>query len=396
VERLSRCEYRVICGLHRHNQGKSAIVSAAKTQPGGMPAASFAYVSNGADGDIGCYRMLADGALLPGARVKAADAVGPLAVSPDARFLYAAVRSQPYSVHAYSIDPAGGALTPLAVTPLAASCPYIALDQTGRYLFGASYHSHLISVNAVGADGRVAAAPLQLIPVGRNAHSIRSERSNRYVYVPTLGSDQIFQFAFDARSGRLCSSTPAVVQMRPGTGPRHYVISADNRFLYVLSELLGTVTSFALDGDTGLLSEIATASGLPQDAGLVPGAPRVAAGAADSAPPRNRDRDIWAADIHLRPDGRFLYTSERTSSTLAAFSVDAATGKLAYLGSTPTETQPRGFALSPDGLYLVACGEKSDTVSVYAIDQASGALGSPRKYPGGKGASWIEIVRTAA
>lgn len=355
-------------------------------------AGTFVYVSNAADGEIGCYRMQPDGTLQAGARVKAADAVGPLVVSPDRRFLYAAVRAQPYSVHAHSIDPGTGALTPLSVSPLPASCPYLALDQTGRYLFGASYQSHLVSVNAVGADGRVAAAPLQVIPVGRNAHSIRGDRSNRYVFVPTLGSDQIFQFAFDASTGRLCSNTPAVAQMQAGTGPRHCVTSADNRFMYVLSELLGTVTTFALDGEIGLLSEIGSASGLPPDTGLVPGAPRLAPSPADSAPPRNRDNDVWAADIHLRPDGRFLYISERTGSTLGAFSVNAATGKLTYLGSTPTETQPRGFAIAPNGSFLIACGEKSDTISVYAIDEASGALALPQQYPGGKGANWVEIV----
>ncbi len=348
---------------------------------------TYVYVSNAADGDIGTYRMQPDGTLHPGARVKAGDAVGPMAVSPDRRFLYATVRSKPFSVHAYSIDPGSGALAPLAVSPLAESFPYIALDRTGRTLFGASYQAHLVSVNAVGADGRVAAAPLQVIPVGRNAHSIRTDESNRFVYVPTLGSDQMFQFAFDANTGRLSSNTPAVAQMQAGTGPRHFVTSADNRFMYVLSELLATVTTFALDANTGLLTEIGSASGLPPDTQLVPGAPRVAA-----APPRNRDRDIWAADIHLRPDGRFLYISERTSSSLGAFSVNAETGKLTYLASTPTETQPRGFAIAPDGRFLVACGEKSDTISVYAIDQASGALALFQKYPGGKGANWVEIV----
>ena len=348
---------------------------------------TYVYVSNAADGDITTYRMQPDGVLQPGARVKAADAVGPMAVSPDRRFLYAAVRSKPFSVHAYAIDPGTGALAPLAVSPLAESFPYIALDRTGRYLFGASYHANVISVNAVGTDGRVAAAPLQLIPVGRNAHSIRTDESNRFVYVPTLGSDQMFQFAFDANTGRLSSNTPAVAQMQAGTGPRHFVTSADNRFLYVLSELLATVTTFALDAKTGLLTEIGSASGLPTDTQLVPGAPRVPA-----APPRNRDRDIWAADIHLTPDGRFLYISERTSSSLGAFSVNAETGKLTYLGSTPTETQPRGFAIAPNGRFLVACGEKSETISVYAIDQVSGALALLQKYPGGKGANWVEIV----
>ena len=353
------------------------------------------HVSNAADGDITTYTMQADGALLPGARVRVADAVGPMAVSPDRRFLYAAVRSKPFSLHAHAIDPGTGALTPLSASPLAESFPYISLDKSGRYLLGASYQAHLISVNAVGADGRVAAAPLQVIPVGRNAHSIRADESNRFVYVPTLGSDQMFQFAFDANTGRLSSNTPAVVQMQPGTGPRHFVTSADNRFLYLLSELLATVTSFALDANTGLLTEIGSASGLPPDTKLVPGTPRVAVGAASSAPPRNRDRDIWAADIHLTPDGKFLYISERTSSSLGAFSVHAQSGKLTYQGSTPTEAQPRGFAIAPNGRFLVACGEKSETISVYAIDEASGALALLRKYPGGKGANWVEIVSLA-
>jgi 6-phosphogluconolactonase len=72
--------------------------------------------------------------------------------------------------------------------------------------------------------------------------------------------------------------------------------------------------------------------------------------------------------------------------------VNAQSGNLTYLAGTPTETQPRGFAIDPKGRFLVAAGEKSDTISVYAIDQASGALALLRKYPGGKGANWVEIV----
>lgn len=357
--------------------------------------ATFVYVSNAADGDIGTYRLLPDGTLQPGARAKAAAAVGPLAASPDRRFLYAAVRSRPFSVHVYAIDPASGALAPFAVSPLVESFPYIALDRSGRFLLGASYHANLVSINAVGTDGRVAAQPLQVIPVGRNAHCIRADAGNRYVFVPALGSDQIFQFAFDAGSGRLTSNTPAVVQLQPGAGPRHFVTSADNRFVHVLSELQATVTTFALDAATGLLSEVASASGLAAESTLVPGTPRLGVGAPGADTARNRDRDIWAADIHLTPDGRFLYISERTGSTLGAFRVDQASGKLAFLGSTPTEAQPRGFAIAPDGKYLVACGERSETVSVYAIDPASGALSLQRQYPGGKGANWVEVVACA-
>jgi 6-phosphogluconolactonase len=366
-------------------------VSAQKTHAS-APAGTFVYVSNATDGDIASYRMQPDGALQPGARVKAAGTVGPMAVSPDRRFLYAAVRSRPFSVHAYVINPDTGALTPSSVSPLAESFPYISLDRSGRYLFGASYQGHLVSVNAVGGDGRVAAAPLQVIPVGRNAHAIRTDQSNRFVYVPVLGSDQMFQFAFDAKSGHLSSNTPAVAQMQPLSGPRHFVTSADNRFLYVLSEFLATVTTFALDGATGLLSEIGSASGLPADTTLVPGAPRLAVGAAQAAPQRNRERDIWAADIHLTPDGRFLYISERTGSTLGAFRVDSQTGGLGYLASTPTESQPRGFAIDPSGRFLVATGENSDKIAVYVIDPTSGALSLLQKYPAGNGANWVEIV----
>jgi 6-phosphogluconolactonase len=357
-----------------------------------VTAAAFVYVSNAEDGDISVYRLLDSGELQPGDRVKAADRVMPMAVSPDRRFLYAAIRSKPFAVISYAIDPATGGLRQLSSSPLAESMPYLSLDRTGRFLLGASYGAHLISVNAVGADGRVAAEPLQVIPVGRNAHSIRIDRSNKFAFVPTLGSDQLFQLVFDERTGRLSSNTPAVHLMEAGTGPRHFIVSPDNKFVYVLSELLGSVTTFALDGGTGLLTERSTASGLPSDTKLGPGAPRGAVGGPNAPAPRNTDNDVWAADIQMTPNGRFLYISERTGSTLAAFTVNAQTGTLAYAGSTPTEKQPRGFAIDPAGKFLVASGEKSATISVYAIDQASGALKLLRQYPAGKGANWVEIV----
>ena len=343
-------------------------------------AGTFVYVSHAEDGEIGAWSMQADGALAPLARAQAAKVVMPMAVSPDRRLLYAASRSKPYTVHVYAIDPGTGALKPFSTAPLAESFPYISLDRTGRFLFGAS----LVSVNAVGADGRVAAEPLQVIPGGRNAHSILVDASNRFVYVPNLGTDQIFQFVFDAKTGRLSSNTPAVLQMKPGTGPRHFIFSPDNRFVYLLSELLATVHTLSLDAKTGLLTEASSASALPPESKLQPGSPR--------PHPRNTDNDIWAADIHITSNGKFLYASERTSGTLAAFSVDAASGKLTYLSSTPTEKQPRGFAIDPKGRYLVASGEKSETISVYAIDPASGALRLLQQYPTGKGANWVEVV----
>src|SRR6266436_3032791 len=278
-----------------------------------VPAATFVYVSNAEDGEIRADSIQADGALKPLARTQAAKVVMPMAVSPNRRLLYAASRSKPYTVHVYSIDPGTGALKPLSTAPLAESFPYISLDRNGRFLFGASYGGHLVSVNAIGGDGRVLEEPLQVIPVGRNAHSILVDATNRFVYVPNLGTDQIFQFVFDEKSGRLASNTPAVAQMKQGTGPRHFIFSSDNRFVYLLSELVATVTTLSLDAKTGLLTEVSSASALPPDSKLQPGAPRPSS--------RNTDNDIWAADLHLTRDGKFLYASERTSSTLAAFGV---------------------------------------------------------------------------
>jgi 6-phosphogluconolactonase len=373
---------------------KGVAVAATASIVGAAPAlaATFVYVSNAEDGDIGVYRLLDSGELQPGVRAKAANLVMPMAVSPDRRFLYAAARAKPFAVFSYSIDRATGALAPLAPTPVAESLVYITLDRTGRFLLGASYGAHVVGVHAIGSDGRVGAEPLQMIPVGRNAHSIRVDESNKFAYVPTLGSDAIFQFTFDAKSGKLASNTPAVQMLKAATGPRHFITSADNRFLYALGELQATVTTFALDGGTGLLSEVGSASGMAPDSKLVPGAPRGPVGGPNAPPTRSLDNDIWAADIHMTPSGKFLYLSERTGSTLAAFSVDGASGKLTYLSSTPTERQPRGFAIDPRGRYLIASGEKSETLSVYAIDAGSGALKLLGKYPAGKGANWVEIV----
>jgi 6-phosphogluconolactonase len=170
------------------------------------------------------------------------------------------------------------------------------------------------------------------------------------------------------------------------------VTSPDNKYLFALNELVGTVTTFALDASTGTLTEIASASALPADTKLVPGMPRGAVGGPNQPPPRNTDNDIWAADIHVTPDGKFLYASERTTSIIAAFGIDAATGKLTWLGSTPTEKQPRGFAIDASGRFLVATGEKSESISVYRIDTATGALRFIAQYPTGKGANWVEIV----
>jgi len=354
-------------------------------------ATTYVYVSNADDGDISTYTLQPDGSLKPGERVKAEKVVMPMSVSPDKKYLVAAVRSKPFSAFTYRIDRKSGALKLVGSGPLAESYPYISHDRTGRYLLGASYGANQVGVNPIGSDGKVG-KPQQVIPTARNAHSIRVDNTNHFVYVPHLGTDQVFQFVFDAKTGKLTANTPPVLQLPQGTGPRHIIISADNKFAYLLNELTAQVTTLAIDKKTGLLSPVSVAVAVPPDSKLQPGMPRGAVGTpgANHAP-RDTANDIWASDLHLTPNGRFLYAAERTSGTLAAFSVDGASGKLTYLSSTPTEKQPRGFAIDPAGKYLVASGEKSETVSSYSIGE-DGSLKPIGQYPTGKGANWVEIV----
>jgi 6-phosphogluconolactonase len=350
---------------------------------------TYVYISNAEDNNIGVYTLAADGTLMPGPRVEAGGKlVMPMSVSPNKRFLYAALRIKPYQVATFAIDPKTGGLTLLSKAPLPETSPYIRTDKTGRYLFAAGYGGALVSVNGIGKDGK-ATDPIQVIPTARNPHSIVTDNTNRYVFVPHLGSDEVFQFRFNARTGKLTANTPPLVLMKASTGPRHIIISPDNKFAYLLSELVGTVTTLSLDDKTGLLTTVSEVSILPPGSKLKPGLPRLPAGQGDE--PRDVSNDIWASDLHLTPDGKFLYAAERTNNTMSAFSVDTATGKLTYLSSITTEKQPRGFAIDPTGKYMIVTGELSNTISVYSIG-ANGALTLLKKYPTGKDSNWVEIV----
>ena len=114
------------------------------------------------------------------------------------------------------------------------------------------------------------------------------------------------------------------------------------------------------------------------------GQPQAPVGAAPAtpatAPMLYNKPPIWAADLRLTPNGKFLYTTERNTDKIALFTVAPLTGKLTYVANFATERQPRGINIDPSGSYLVASGEKSDQLSVYRIDQASGKLSEPTQW----------------
>ena len=357
-------------------------------------AKTFVYVSNAQDGNIDAFVMdAATGALTPIGKAEAAKLVMPMAVAPDKKHLYAVVRSQPVRVLTYAIE-ATGALTQKASAPLPDSMPYVATDRTGHWLFTASYGGDKLAVSPIGANGLVEAEAVQVIPTGRNAHSILPDRSNKFVYAATLGANQVLQFTFDGTTGKLTPNDPPAVGPAPGHGPRHLVFSPDNKNLYVMNELSGHVTQYAIDATKGTLTLVDTISSVPAEAGLEWGKPQAPAGTtpAPAAAPKDEKPKVWAADVQITPNGKFLYSTERTTNKIALFTVAPGTGKLTYVANFATEAQPRGIRIDPSGRYLVASGEKSDRLSVYKIDQATGKLGEPSRYPAGGGANWVEII----
>ena len=239
-------------------------------------------------------------------------------------------------------------------------------------------------MNPVSADGRVG-DPMQVIPTARNAHAIITDRTNRYVFVPHLGTDQMFQFVFDPKNGRLTANTPPVLQLKQGTGPRHLIASPDNRYVYLLNELTATVSTLALDLKTGTLTEMSTASALAPDSKLGPGH------AAPAARARREQRHLGLRHPHHAE--RPLPLRRRAHLELDRRLQRRCRERQAHLlASTPTEKQPRGFRIDPTGRFMVVSGEKSETLSTYAIDASSGALRPIGKYPTGKGSNWVEIV----
>jgi 6-phosphogluconolactonase len=333
-------------------------------------AGTFVYVSNADSQELSVLAFdRSTGRLSPVETLAVGGTVMPLAVSPDKRFLYAALRSQPFRVVSFAIDPAGGRLKKLGEAPLADSMANIDVDASGKWLFAASYPGHKITVNSIDGNGVVGAIQ-QLIPTAPNAHAIHADASNRFVLATSLGGDNLSVWRFDAAKGQLTPNDPAIVQAAPKSGARHFTWDKAQKHLYLLNEVDASLYVFAWDAGRGTLRELQRTTTLPEG---FTGKP-------------------WAADLHLSPDGRQLYASERTSSTIARFKVDAETGKLEPAGSTPTEKTPRGFAIDSSGRFLIAAGQESHSVSVHAIDPRTGALGEPTRLPVGKNPNWVEIV----
>jgi 6-phosphogluconolactonase len=338
-------------------------------------AASFVYVGSSDSQDITVLELKSNGDLAPVATTAVPGPAKPggslpMAVSPDKKRLYVGLRNEPYSVVTFTIDRKTGKLTLVGPGPLVDSMAYISTDHTGKFLLSASYGGNKVTVNPIGPNGVVLEAT-QTIATEPNAHCIVADPTNHYVLHTSLGGDLVYQEKFDAKTGKLTPNDPPSISVKAKAGARHLVFSPNRKFVYLVDELDASIYVFPWDAKTGTLKkEVQVTTALPQGFSGKP----------------------WAADIHLTPDGKFLYASERTSSTLAAFRVDPKTGMLTSIDSYPTEKQPRAFNIDPSGRYLLGVGQLSNSLTTYSIDKATGKLTKLKEYPMGKNPNWVEIV----
>jgi 6-phosphogluconolactonase len=338
---------------------------------------SYIYVANADGQDISVFRLESDGTLSACATVAAQSPPQTgrsmlLAISPDQRYLYAAFLSggSHFAATTFSIDGSNGIPVPKATAALEDSMAYMVTDRTGRYLLCASYAGSRVTVNRIDADGLVGAL-VQNIATAPKAHCIIADASNRHVLHTSLGGDLVYQQRFDAGNGELAPNDPATIAMTPGSGPRFIALSPDGRFVYINGERDGSIAVHPYDGNSGRLQpRIQTVSVLPP--GFV-GKP-------------------WAADLRMAPDGRHLYASERTSSTVSTFAIDGASGLLRRQGSVPTVRQPRALAIDPAGRLLLAAGQLSNSIMCYSLDPDTGAPKPLQEYPVGLNPTWIEIT----
>jgi 6-phosphogluconolactonase len=352
-----------------------------------MTQTSSVFVSNAADGDIAVFRFdTSTGALELETRHRADTNIMPMALSADSATLYAATRGAQPGIVTFDLDSKSGELTRRNVAPIASNLAYFSV--AGRFLLGASYGENRASLFDAARIEQGDGQALQFVDGIQNAHAALASRDGRFAYVTSLGADTIH--CFGMRDGALHAL--GTVEVERGFGPRHLRFSPDERTLYVVSEFRATVASFARDASSGKLGASKVSERPASLAHLDDGCVRPSSG--QPIDPAVLAKCVWAADMHVTPNGRFVYVSERTTSTLIAYRVHD-DGALTYASAIETETQPRGFRIDATGRFLFACGEKSTHISAYAIHADSGALTLLSRCEGGRGANWVEIVARA-
>ena len=310
-----------------------------------------------------------DGARTLTARGSFAGVANPtfLVVHPNGRWLYAVGETGqndgvPGAVWALNLMREPWVLQPINQQPSGGDSPcHLHLDATGKWLLVSNYGSGSAGVLPIRPDGSLGEMTDLVQHRGHGTHPERQEGPHahsatltpdqRFALVADLGIDQVVIYRFDATAGRLAPHGQA--QARPGAGPRHMAVHPDGKIVYVANELDSTVTAYAYE-DKGSLREMQTLDTLP------PGAP-----------------ENTVADIHLSPDARRLYVSNRGHNSLAVFAVDEA-GRLTRVAVRSCGGNwPRNFALAPAGRFILAANQYSGDIAVLPLLAGADEVGAP-------------------
>ncbi|MFC5648177.1 lactonase family protein [Paenibacillus solisilvae] len=260
---------------------------------------------------------------------------------------------------AYTINPSTGGLSLLNKenTVSAPTC-HITLDHSGKVAIVSSYHGGMVGLSPLLEDGQIGTtADIQwhksssVPPVQARAHSVFIDRMNRFAVACDLGLDRLFIYKLDLELSRLVPHRE--IQTAAGSGPRHFAFHPALGFGYVIHELNATVTAFAYDGEQGELAEIQVISTLPD----------------------SYNGENGCADIHISPDGKFLYGSNRGHDSIVVYAIDQQTGKLRVVEHVSTlGGHPRNFGISPDGRFLLVANRDGNNIVTFRRDERTGKL----------------------
>ncbi len=305
-----------------------------------------------------------------------------LAPSPDGKFLYAvselsgAGPDGKGALSAWRVNRKSGELSFVNRQATHGNSPcHVVLDRKGRFAFTANYGSGTLAVLPIDADGSLGPASSVVRHQGRgadprrqrgpHAHSMLVDDERSTAYAADLGIDKVMIYAIDFDTGGLAPADPPFAPLHPGAGPRHMALHPNGGFLYVINELDSTVTVFRRAPNTAAHTAVQTVSALPADF----------------------KGKSYCADIHVHPDGRFVYGSNRGHDSIVGYRIDTATGALACLGHTSTRGRtPRNFALDPTGRFLLVANQESFNIVVFRVDAKTGELEftgqeTPAPYP---------------
>lgn len=288
-----------------------------------------------------------------------------LVLSENGKFLYACTETQTKgagSITAFKVDPATGSLHMLNRQESSGENPvYIALSKNGKYLFSVNYTEAGIDVFPLATDGSIGKA-IQSVAYDKGSHvTARQEQAHTHslhfspredhVFIPDLGSDVIRCYNVDMTTPKpVQEQTKVIVKSPPGSGPRHFTFHPDGKHAYCMEEISGTITAYAYTR-----GQLQTLQHIPAHK--------------DSPDGYN------SADIHISPDGRFLYTSNRgDENNIAIFRLQK-NGTLRHIAyQSALGEHPRIFAIDATGTFLIVANQFSGNLVVFRRNKKTGLL----------------------